>query len=246
MSGFPDDDDLGLHAYLDGELDAEAARGFEHRLAGDDALRARYEQMLALRQALCGIPQAEMPERLRQRVIAASKDTPRERRWSLSWRAMAAAVIIGLLVSGTSMLVFDQYRSRQEIVSQVIAGHVRGLLASKPFDFASSDSRVVQPWFTARIARAPQVVNLAEQGFALSGGRIDVVGDTPVPTVVYQHDAHVVSLTMLPPGMSLPQQALSGYHAVSWSDGNATYVAVCDLPFEDLDNFRRIYTAATP
>src|SRR3569623_3725332 len=102
------------------------------------------------------------------------------------------------------MLALDRNRSRQELVQQVIASHVRGLLASQPFDIASSDSHVVRPWFTSRIARSPQVLNLAQQGFVLSGGRIDVVGNTPVPPVVYKHDTHVESQTLLAPGLSLP------------------------------------------
>jgi anti-sigma factor RsiW len=244
MTAFPDDDDLRLHAYLDGECDPDAARAFERRLAGDEALRLRYEQMLALRKVLRAIPQEEMPETLRARVSAAVADeSPRERRWS--WRALAAAVIVGVLISAAAMLALDQYRSRQELVQQVIAGHVRGLLAPQPFDIASSDSHVVRPWFNSRIASSPQVLNLAQQGFALSGGRIDVVGNMPVPTVVYRHDTHVVSLTMLAPGLSLPVVSQSGYQALSWSDGKVTYVAVCDLPVKELANFRRIFKAAS-
>jgi len=239
-----EDDELKLQAYLDGECDPDAARAFEARLADDEGLRVRLEQALALRKALRAIPQEEMPEALRARVGATvAGERPREGGWS--WRAVAAAVIVGVLISVAAMLALDRYRSRQELVQQVIASHVRGLLASQPFDIASSDSHVVRPWFTSRIARSPQVLNLAQQGFVLSGGRIDVVGNTPVPTVVYKHDTHVVSLTMLAPGLSLPTASQSGYQALSWSDGNATYVAVCDLPVKDLANFRRIFKAAT-
>jgi anti-sigma factor RsiW len=236
--------DLELQAYLDGECDPEAARAFERRLADDEGLRLRFEQMLVLRKALRAIPQEEMPEALRTRVGATvAGASPRERWWS--WRALAAAVIVGVLISAAAMLTLDQYRSRQELVQEVIASHVRGLLAPQPFDIASSDSHVVRPWFTSRVASVPQVLNLAQQGFKLTGGRIDVVGNTPVPTVVYKHDTHVVSLTMLAPGLSLPTASQSGYQALSWSDGKATYVAVCDLPVKDLANFRRIFKAAS-
>ncbi|EFI50145.1 anti-sigma factor [Afipia sp. 1NLS2] len=244
MMASPDDDDLELQAYLDGECDANAAHAFEKRLASDEGLRLRFEQMLALSNALRAIPQEDMPATLRARVGATvAGESPRGKRWS--WRALAAAVIVGVLISAASILALDQYRSRQELVQQVIASHVRGLLASQPFDVASSDSHVVRPWFISRIARSPQVLNLAQQGFTLSGGRIDVVGNTPVPTVVYKHDTHVVSLTVLAPGLSLPVVSRSGYQALSWSDGKATYVAVCDLPVKDLANFRRIFTAAS-
>lgn len=240
-----DDDDLRLQAYLDGECDPKAAREFERQLSENDALHMRFEQARALRKALRAVPQEEMPDRLLARVEASvgGENLLAQRRWS--WRALAAAVVVGILISASAMLTLDRYRSRQELVQQVIASHVRGLLASQPFDIASSDSHVVRPWFTSRIAHSPQVINLAQQGFVLSGGRIDVVGNTPVPTVIYRHDTHVVSLTVLPSELSLPVESLSGYQALSWSDGTATYVAVCDLPVTELANFRRIFTAAS-
>src|SRR3569833_793203 len=143
MTAFPDDDDLRLHAYLDGECNPDAAHAFERRLAGDEALRLRYEQMLALRKVLRVIPQEEMPETLRARVSAAVADeSPRERQWS--WRALAAAVIVGELVSAAAMLTLDQYRSRQELVQQKKAKHKRRKQTPQPNNKTTTDSHVVR------------------------------------------------------------------------------------------------------
>jgi hypothetical protein len=36
---------------------------------------------------------------------------------------------------------------------------------------------------------------------------------------------------------------IAGYHAISWRDGGATYVAASDLPEADLTAFQRAFVA---
>ncbi len=81
------------------------------------------------------------------------------------------------------MITLDRFDQREEVASQVVAGHIRGLLAPQPFDVASSDRHTVKPWFTSRLPEPPQVPDLAAQGFALLGGRVDVIGHAPVATI---------------------------------------------------------------
>ena len=44
------------------------------------------------------------------------------------------------------------------------------------------------------------MVDLADEGFPLVGGRVDVIGRVPVPTLVYRHRAHLISLYAVPAG----------------------------------------------
>ncbi len=74
----------------------------------------------------------------------------------------------------------------------------------------------------------------------------DVVGHDPVATIVYKHAAHTVSLTTLPPGRSVSDQAIAGYNVRSWSDAQFTYIAVSDLPSADLETFERAFSAGSP
>ena len=90
------------------------------------------------------------------------------------------------------------------------------------------------------------VETLAAQGFSLLGGRVDVIGNSPVATIVYKHAAHTVSLTTLRPGQAVPGRTIAGYNVRSWSDANFTYVAVSDLPPADLTAFERAFAAAEP
>jgi anti-sigma factor RsiW len=254
-----DNDELQLSAYCDGELDAVAAGQFERRMAADDKLRARYTRLMSLRQAMRALPQADMPSDLQARIQARLKaeqaSTERAtnvsnvtvlRRRNWSFQALAASALIGAVISGSVIKTVDRVGQGDAVASEVVAGHIRGLLAPQPFDIASSDRHTVKPWFTSRLPESPQVPDLAEQGFVLLGGRVDVIENRPVATIVYKHAAHTVSLTTLKPGQSVPDQSIAGYNVRSWSDANFTYVAVCDLPSADLAVFERVFTAAAP
>ncbi|MEW6643090.1 MAG: anti-sigma factor [Pseudomonadota bacterium] len=245
-----DHEELLLQAYCDGELDPASAADIERRLAATPALRAQRDRIMALRGALRALPQDDVPPNLLAGIEAklAAAETTRTgtetkpaRSWS--WRALAASAVVGAVLSGAVTGSLERYAARDDVTSQIVAGHIRALLAPQPFDVASSDRHTVKPWFTTRIPESPLVVDLSTQGFTLAGGRVDVLGRTPVATIVYRHAAHVVSLTTLPAGRNVPGDAFGGYNVLSWSDPTFTYVAVSDLPHEDLLTFKQAFIA---
>jgi anti-sigma factor RsiW len=220
-------------------------------LANDPSLQAQYARLLSLRQGIRSVPQLGMPAGLQERIqkrldaeFPSNVTILRRRNWS--FQALAAAAVFGAVLSSSVMMTIENFGQREDVTNQVVAGHIRSLLAPQPFDIASSDRHTVKPWFTARLPESPQVPDLAAQGFALLGGRVDVVVHDPVATIVYKHAAHTVSLTTLPPGQSVPEQTIAGYNVRSWSDGDFTYVAVSDLPSADLATFERAFSAAAP
>jgi anti-sigma factor RsiW len=251
VASLRDNDQLQLNAYCDGELDPVSANEFKRRLASDELLKAQYTRLLSLRQAVRSVPQVDVPEGLQARIqsrLDAERPSNvrilRQRSWS--FQALAAAAVFGAVLSSSVMMTIENFGQREDVTNQVVAGHIRSLLAPQPFDIASSDRHTVKPWFTARLPESPQVPDLARQGFALLGGRVDVIGHDPVATIVYKHAAHTVSLTTLPHGQTVPEQTIAGYNVRSWSDGDFTYVAVSDLPSADLAAFQRAFSAAAP
>ena len=257
IASIRENDELQMNAYCDGELDPPSAIEFERRLADDESLKARYNRLLSLRGAVRSLPQYELPPGLQARIKSAlDADRPgqvgrpsqvsrlRQRSWS--FQALAAAAVFGAVISSSVMMTMDRYDSREEVARQIVAGHIRGLLAPQPFDIASSDRHTVKPWFTSHLPASPQVPDLAGQGFVLVGGRVDVVGHDPVATIVYKHAKHTVSLTTLPTGQSVSDQTIAGYNVRSWSDAEFTYIAVSDIPPEDLVSFERAFSAGSP
>ena len=257
IASIKDSDELQMNAYCDGELDPASAIDFERRLATVGSLKARYDRLLSLRRAVRSLPQFEMPRGLQDRINSAlDAERPGEAgrpvqagrltRRSWSFQALAAAAVFGAVISSSVMLTIERYGQREDVARQVVAGHIRGQLATQPFDVASSDRHTVKPWFTSRLPASPQVPDLAAQGFVLVGGRVDVIGHDPVATIVYKHAAHTVSLTTLPPGQSVSDQTVAGYNVRSWSDAQFSDVAVSDLPSADLATFERAFSAASP
>src|SRR5262249_18277579 len=124
----------------------------------------------------------------------------------------------------------------------------RAWRATHPADVGSSDRHTVKPWFNGRIPEAPRVVDLASEGFPLVGGRIDVIGRTPVATLVYRVRQHLISLSEVPAGRTIATSRgqIGGYNIVSWTDNGVAYLAVSDVGAADLDAFAKAFRAAEP
>jgi anti-sigma factor RsiW len=263
IASIEDNDELQMNAYYDFELDPASAVEFERRLADDQSLKVQYSRLLSLRHTLRSLPQYDVPPGLQARIQSAldadwpaqadrpsqvyrldQVGRPRQRSWS--FQALAAAAVFGAVISSSVMLTMEGYDRYEDVAREVVAGHIRSLLAPQPFDVASSDRHAVKPWFTSRLPESPQVPDLAAQGFVLVGGRVDVVGHDPVATIVYKHAKHTVSLTTLSAGQSVSDQAIAGYNVRSWSDAEFTYIAVSDIPPEDLASFERAFSGALP
>jgi anti-sigma factor RsiW len=245
-----DDPTLLVHAYLDGELDPAHALEIERRLAAEPALAAERERVEALRRVIQEkLPRETPPPGLARRIEAAvglQRAAPRPSSHP-SWRALAASVVLGMfMASGATWFVLRP--GPDAMADMVVAGHMRALMASQPTDVVSSDRHTVKPWFNGRIAEAPRVVDLANEGFPLVGGRIDVIGRAPVPTLVYRHRQHLISLSAVPDGgaATIARRAIAGYNTLSWTDNGIAYWAVSDLAAADLDKFAKAFREASP
>lgn len=256
MSG-PDghDDNLLVEAYCDGELDAVAALTLERRMAGEPLIKAHYERVLALKSAIQRVPRERVSEDTRARILAAALGGVRSEapvrsifaRHSLprrfDFRQLAASMVAAaVLASGGTALILHGRAPSSELAA-MIAGHQRSLLAASAFDVASSDRHTVKPWFDAKLAISPLVPDLADAGFPLAGGRIDIVGGKPVPTMVYRRRGHLISVVAVPdPGskeQSGPEvkQSRDGFLTESWRGKDFRYTAVSDVPEDELEAF---------
>jgi anti-sigma factor RsiW len=247
---------LLLNAHVDGELDAADSLAFEHRVNADPALQAEQARLLALKAALQRhATQHTLPAELRTRLQRQFAQRPARR---FEWQAMAASMAItamvasaGTYVALTSGVVRAPQTDTMGVVSSIVAGHQRSLLAEQPVDVVSSDRHTVKPWLSNKLATSPPVVDLADQGFTLIGGRVDIVAGRPAPTLVYRHREHLISLTVVPrrPGEATPltqAQSVSGYNVLSWQAGDFSFFAVSDMLSAELADFSRSYRQATP
>ncbi|MER8692508.1 anti-sigma factor [Mesorhizobium opportunistum] len=168
--------------------------------------------------------------------------SPRARRFgSFDWRAMAASIMISaVLASGATQWVMFS-GAEDGFAAAVASGHRRSLLAASPIDIVSSDRHTVKPWLDARIGVSPPAPDLAQDGFALIGGRVEVISGRPVPALVYRHREHLITLVAEPQqgGKTAQPDDLSsgGFSMVHWSDGAFSYWAISDMERPELDDF---------
>jgi anti-sigma factor RsiW len=245
--------DLLVHAYVDGELDPAHALEFERQAASDPALAAERDRIEALRQAIREqLPRESAPPGLVRRIegMIGNQRAPVSAAAPLapSWRALAASVLLALFLgSGGTWLLLGSAQS-EGTADLVLASHLRALMAPQPTDVISSDRHTVKPWFNGRIPEAPRVVDLRDEGFTLVGGRVDVIGRLPVPTLVYRIRQHLISLTAVPAdARRAPSiggaRAIAGYNIVSWTDNGISYWAVSDVASADLETFAKAFRA---
>jgi len=238
-----DDPFLLVHAYCDGELDTANALALERRMAEDPRLAAERDRIEALRRVMVKLkPAAQPPAGLRGRVErAVGLRRPAVRP---TWAAMAASlVLVAALSAGATWSVLAPTASLS--TDEVVGGHIRALMAEQKYDVASSDRHTVKPWFNGRTVLSPHVVDLAANGFPLIGGRIDVIARTPVPSLIYSYQKHLISVTQAQ-GLGAPPatRETDGYHVIGWTDGGVSYWAVSDVGIKELQEFVRLFRAA--
>ena len=236
---------LLVHAYLDGELDPANALEIAQRMSTDPALAAEGRRVTALQQLIHErLPREVTPPDLRAR-IEASVGGQRRAHQRPSWRALAASIALTAVVASSSTWLLVGPPPESTTAESLVSDHIRALMAPQPIDVASSDRHTVKPWFNGRIPESPRVVDLAKQDFPLVGGRLDVVGRDPCPTLVYRHAQHLISLTEIPAGSRLEVTrtpgTINGYNVVHWTDNGVSYWAISDLAASKLEDFARLF-----
>lgn len=245
-----------IHGYLDGELDLVSTLGVEDHLRECATCAQTYRSLQTLRSAVRGgglyfQPASDLAERLDsalQEAAGAGRPVPastREaakgpRRWT--WRAMAAlAACLAFVAVGVFRFAPGVSRhSHGDLVAQeVLASHVRSLMANHLTDVPSSDQHTVKPWFNGKLDFSPPVRDLSAQGFPLVGGRLDYLEGRPVAALVYQRRKHFINLFVWPSSADSGKQVVmqQGYNMHHWAESGMIYWAVSDLNNSELEEF---------
>src|SRR5207245_6608598 len=158
--------------------------------------------------------------------------------WAWGGLSVAVAMALVVLLVWSSGLVHMRSAMDEHVLQDVIAGHVRSLLANHLTDVLSADQHTVKPWFEGHVDFAPPVPDLTAQGFPLVGGRLDYLDNRPVAALVYKRQQHVINLFVWPAPSSAarPESALTrqGYHLVQWTTAGMIYWAIVTLHASEL------------
>jgi len=240
-----------VDAYVDRELDVMTTLEFERHLAECVACRALCNQYQQLHDSVSArIPYFEAPEGLEKKIRASLRSAGRDedrrirREWFPRWRdwAMAAGFVILLVSSVAIFRTIGRPPAPQLLADQVVASHIRSLMANHLTDVLSSDQHTVKPWFSGKLDFAPVVKDLSSQGFPLVGGRLDYLDNRPVAALIYKRRQHTINLFLWPSPASNsgPRTITSkGYNVVHGTQSHMAYWAVSDLNAGELNEFAR-------
>ena len=157
--------------------------------------------------------------------------------------ALAASLLLTVMVSSGATIAYlkrSADESKAPLVQEVVSGQIRSLMADHLTDVASSDQHTVKPWFQGRIDYSLPVKDLAADGFALAGGRLDYLDGHPAAALVYRRAQHVVNLFVWPGGGPAAQISRRGYSALGWTQDGMRYWAVSDLAAPELERFVKL------
>jgi anti-sigma factor RsiW len=171
-------------------------------------------------------------------VTAKGKDGARGWGWLNAGGAFAFGVVLAL---GVALGLGPGAGTRpDELTNEVVASHVRSLMASHLMDVASTDQHTVKPWFNGKVDFSPPVSDFTEQGYPLVGGRLDYLEHRTVAALVYRRHAHPINLFVWPDGGADDKESMTseqGYHVVQWRRNGMRFAAVSDVNSEELNVF---------
>jgi anti-sigma factor RsiW len=162
---------------------------------------------------------------------------------SWQWLAAAAALVLVALVARriSPGLRSDDYQA--EFAAEIVDAHMHSLQPGHITGIASNDERAVKQWFDGKVKFALPVHDFANDGFALRGGRLDIMEGRPVAALVYARRGNLINVFI----WSTPESDASphagsrqGYQWIDSRKGQLDFCAVSDDDSSDLEKLRQL------
>jgi anti-sigma factor RsiW len=239
-----------LQGYFDCELSAASAGEFESHLnhcadcAGElvelDILSGRLQFA-----QLYKVAPPSLKKKIHAKLQPVMPMTAIPQQFLWHWLAAAAAVLVLVFVGWRWSAGFPSEDYRAELAAEIVDAHVRSLQPGHLTSIDSNDGQAVQDWFKGKVTFATPARDFANEGFALQGGRVDVVEGHSVAVLVYTHTSHLINIFIWPTrerDSSLHAASLQGYQWIDWRKGKLEFCAVSETPTADLQQLQQIFS----
>jgi anti-sigma factor RsiW len=252
-----DDARVLMHGHLDGELDLAGDLEVQQHIEQCPRCASEYAAMRAMRTRLKDVAfRFEAPAALKEKIRRAIPASPPSRAGAYpsrrgTWVPRAVRFAVPMAIGAMLALIVAPRTIgpalNQRLASEVVASHVRSLMAAHLMDVASTDQHTVKPWFNGKLDFSPPVNDFKKDGFPLVGGRLDYIDGRPVAALVYQHGKHVINVFMWPTaGDTTSAERIEtehGYHVEQLTVAGMNCWMVSDLNQQELDRFAELIRA---
>jgi anti-sigma factor RsiW len=241
--------DFWLQGYFDGELSGRRAAEFERHLqrCADCASELVDLDLLRGRLQLTQLYEPA-PASLRRTINAHLHPiAPAGAAQPLLWHwlaALAAMLFIAIVLWKVSPgLRSDGY----QIAGEIVDAHLRSLQPGHMTGIASKDERVVKGWFDTKLKFALPVRDFATTGFALNGGRLDLVEGRFVAVLVYEHNGRPINVFIWPtsdPDTSPRTGSRQGFQWIDWRKDRMEFCLVSDAAPAELELLHQLINSS--
>jgi anti-sigma factor RsiW len=239
------DDDAELVALIDNELDDSSKTALLARLAADERLRHRYEELQQTTSPLATSFDALLGQapvaRLQAALPADENLRQRSRRFSgIALRELAAGVVVGLLVSGAlawAASIFGLFGGREDWRSAVV--EYTNLYTNETFDPLKPDAALQGKQLSAVRARVGG--NLTPENVALPDLRFTTAfmlshAGRPLGVIAYVDPSGAPVLLCIlasrAPDAPIRSERRGDLALASWSDDGRSYLVIGHIPEE--------------
>jgi anti-sigma factor RsiW len=237
-----------VHSYFDGELSVIRAAEFKHHLAHCSDCMDEFAALSSLRGSLKYARLYETaPASLRLKIrwdLQSAGPTPS---WSLplAWRGLAAAIgvfLVVLILWRVIPGVRKEEDYQAEFAAEIVDAHLRSLLPGQITNVNSTDPETVKAWFTSQVQFVFPVRDFATDGFALQGGRVDIVQGRTVAALVYRNREQVFNVFIWrarESDGSAHAGTRQGYQWIDWRKDSLEFCTVSEAAPSDLERLHR-------
>lgn len=225
-----------LDAFVDGELSPDVQRELGAHLRGCASCAAEITSRLQLKSAVKRAAARRYAPSVEFRRQIEKKVPPRKREWrAIGLWAPAVAAAAAILLTAVWIARRPALSPETAMLREVVDMHVTALASANPVDVVSTDQHTVKPWFEGKLPFAVNLPDLTNTPFALLGGRVAYLGQTPGAGLLFQYRKHRLSVFIFeeraawkqlgPDG--IPRQHAS-FWVETWSAGGLRYFVVGD------------------
>lgn len=236
-----------IDAYVDGALPAAEARDIARHLRECSACAAEAVERVHMKRAVSMAGKAYEPAAAFREKIKKSVKGPASQGKSWAWKLVVLPAALVLILSVSMLFLVRRENSRRErVFSEVADLHIATLASATPVDVVSTDGHSVKPWFEGKIPFTFNLPELQGTDFALVGGKVAYLAQSPGAQLIYRIRKHEISVFIFQDrgvenaSWASDPMSMMSFTFETWTENGLRYFVVGDVGAADVNNLSKL------